>query len=338
MKSNDIRGKKPMRMIDWSFWFYINANHQFPVCSHPTKRWTLVDWLSLNIEEEHRLFSNQPLFEHWSVISVDLKEGQRSIRNDLLDRTYNEHRHGILWIFEWIFRYLQHIRWCWDRCESNFQDVIHRWYLDKLYLHPLKKLERWTRLVSIKSYQTDRDGRRRCSKTCLLTVLLSLSSKSMDDYVKKRKDRSSWTREMYEGMAGIRHWHVKAFLVLDNNGNEENAKVVVFDLHFSQWKYSILHEICFPSDVRVNHVIDGFGRPFAEQDNWRVDPSTTVCWWIKLLSSTNWGGTKSNRNTQWRIHFSLQVFYQWWKDHIQRKHSSLSNKYIDLHLQYWVEE
>lgn len=74
--------------------------------------------------------------------------------------------------------------------------------------------------------------------------------------------------------------------------------------------------------------MEGFGRPEAEHERWRVDPSTTVRFWIKLLSSIKWGGTKST-NLAFPID-SSEKSYQWWKDRIQRRQFGHVNRCIFL--------
>ncbi len=71
--------------------------------------------------------------------------------------------------------------------------------------------------------------------------------------------------------------------------------------------------------------MNGFGRPLAEQDSWRVEPSITVRCCIKVLSSTNWGGTKSNRikDEELIIDYAFLIPYQLCKDHIQQKYFCL---------------
>ena len=81
--------------------------------------------------------------------------------------------------------------------------------------------------------------------------------------------------------------------------------------------------------------MEGFGRPEAEHERWRVDPSTTVRFWIKLLSSIKWGETKS---INWSSPIdSSEKNYQWWKDRIQRRHFAHVNRCIFLRLRSSAE-
>ena len=107
----------------------------------------------------------------------------------------------------------------------------------------------------------------------------------------RKRDRSTWTREMSIG-------HDMPLSFFSTTTEICVGEWVDFDLHLHDAEKETLPYLqarCFPSGVRENHVIDGFGRPCAEQESWRVEPSIMVLCWIKLLSSANCGGTKSKK-------------------------------------------